>query len=254
MSFLHAFFACLFVACLFLASTFVEAPAGAGNCGGEVKISSTSPTKNKNFGKPLGTSSADPKNPLKAHSKASRTATLSEISKTQPEKLVPSSLKPKNKPALPGEKDTPIHGVKTSKNFITLNAVNAILMNVKKTHTPSKYVDKEDFGKVPKYLTKIKEDIHGEYEYIRKVQEEAEALEASKVRLMTDTERSDLLSALNTQKESVNNLYQKITHITLLDTITKIRNKERFEKELIELEKDIHKLKFQGEIYIDTTK
>jgi hypothetical protein len=60
-------------------------------------------------------------------------------------------------------------GIKTSKNFVTANAVEAILMVPKQTGTGDlNYTKKEDFGKVPAYLTQVKEEIRRENEMIER--------------------------------------------------------------------------------------
>ena len=62
-------------------------------------------------------------------------------------------------------------GIKTSKNFVTANAVEAILMVPKQTGLGDlNYTEKEDFGKVPAYLTQVKEEIRRENEMIERYQ------------------------------------------------------------------------------------
>lgn len=59
-------------------------------------------------------------------------------------------------PSLPDPKDKPIMNLVTSKNFIVANAVEAILAAPKKVpNNDMDFLNKEDFGKVPPYLTKI---------------------------------------------------------------------------------------------------
>ena len=62
-------------------------------------------------------------------------------------------------------------GLKSEKNYITSNAVDVILMPTKKR--PNKeilYKEKKNYGKVPEYLSKIREDIEKEYKTIREMQ------------------------------------------------------------------------------------
>ena len=59
---------------------------------------------------------------------------------------------------------------------------------------------------------------------------------------MSDVEKQSLLAALQTKWDAVNAQYQGMTHMTALDTLTKIRRKEEFEAQLAELEKSIEKL------------
>jgi len=54
-------------------------------------------------------------------------------------------------------------GLKSNKNFIVSNAVENILAPPKTIPTKSRYRNKKDYGKVPQYLKKIKENINTEY-------------------------------------------------------------------------------------------
>eukprot|EP00435_Cladocopium_sp_Y103_P014184 s335_g3.t1 len=105
----------------------------------------------------------------------------------------------------------------TSKNFIVANAVEVILAAPKK-------------------------DIETEYQYIRALQEQREAEEAQRVRPMTEDERQDpcdILEGLKAKWEQVNTAFQGGTHVTNLDTMGKLKRKEKHEAELSQLEKDI---------------
>jgi len=130
----------------------------------------------------------------------------------------------------------------TSKNFVVANAVETILAAPKKVSQGAKdYLQKEDFGKVPKYLLNVKQDIEAEYEYIRQLQEqESEAL-ASQVKPMPEEERLQLIAGLKAKWESVNTEYQATTHLTTLEEGGK-RKKEKHEAELQQIEKDIEKI------------
>ncbi|CAE7190478.1 ENKUR, partial [Symbiodinium sp. CCMP2456] len=99
-----------------------------------------------------------------------------------------------------------------------------------------------DYGKIPKYLSHIKKDIDAEYEYIRQLQQLREQEEADRMRPLLEDERHHLIEGLKTKWESVNTAYQGGTHITKLDTMGKMKRKERHEAELSQIEKDIEKL------------
>jgi len=58
-------------------------------------------------------------------------------------------------------------GLKSNKNFIVSNAVENILAPPKTIPTKSRYRNKKDYGKVPQYLKKIKENINTEYQTIK---------------------------------------------------------------------------------------
>merc|ERR1719446_2025961 len=110
---------------------------------------------------------------MKSNASTSKVKTLTEIKRTQPHLLQPTELKPKLKPDVPKTSDTPVMNLVTSKNFVVANAVETILAAPKKVTQGTKdYLSKEDYGKVPKYLTHIKNDIQAEYNYIRALQEQ----------------------------------------------------------------------------------
>jgi predicted transcriptional regulator len=161
-----------------------------------------------------------------------------------------TKIRTKTKPELP--KDAPVCNLVSNKNFIVANAVETILAQPKKVGAEGQdYLKKEDYGKVPAYLQRIKQDIAAEYEYIKKLQQEQEEQQKQQVRLMSVEEREELVNGLKAKWESVNQEYQMHTHLTKLDTIGKIKRKERCETMLDQLEKDLQKLKKQH-IYVDT--
>lgn len=112
-------------------------------------------------------------------------------------------------------------------------------------------MNKSDYGKIPKYIQRIKKDIEEENEYLVAVKREQEAAERSKRRLLSTEERSSLLNSLKIKWEEVNAEYQQITHMTVLDTLSKVRRKERFEVELKQIEKDMDLLNRKEDIWID---
>ena len=58
----------------------------------------------------------------------------------------------------------------SDKNFIVANAVENILAAPKLPEQKDKdYLKKKTFGKVPKYLTKIKNEIEDEYNLVREM-------------------------------------------------------------------------------------
>lgn len=73
----------------------------------------------------------------------------------------------RHKDPIPSRSDHPVMGIRTSKNFITANAVEAILAapRVVPEANPN-YMLKQDYGKVPAYLSQVKEEIRRENEMI----------------------------------------------------------------------------------------
>jgi len=190
--------------------------------------------------------------------KTAGTSSSSKFQKSAKESLSPSEGSKfeyqRTKASVPTKDDRPVVGVRTTKNFITANAVEAILQ-VPRAVEPKdlNYLKKEDYGKVPKYLSSVKEEIKRENEMIQKyvreqmgeVEEEPEQYEE-----MSDSERSDLILALKAKWDKVNAQYQKVTHLVRLDTTGQVRRKESMEAELKALEMDIERLQRPGPILI----
>merc|ERR1740121_1692450 len=135
----------------------------------------------------------------------------------------------------------------SQKNFVVSNAVEAILAAPKKLDEGAKdYLKKEDYGKTPKYLEHIKKDIEAEYDYIGQLQQQHLDMQRSAVRPLEEDERANLIEGLKAKWERVNTEYQATTHLTKLDTIGKIKRKEKYEAELTQIEKDIERLNRKG--------
>lgn len=200
--------------------------------------------QSRTLGKVPGDSRKDPANFTKKYEKTEKVASLSELKQMHPERLQPKELKPKTRVGGPPARgDEPVMNLVTSKNFIVANAVETILAAPKKVSQGAKdYLHKDDYGKVPKYLQHIKQDIEAEYEYIRQLQQQREDDMRPQVRVLDEDERQALLEGLKAKWEKVNTEYQGATHITKLDTMGKIKRKERYEAELSQIEKDIERL------------
>jgi len=197
----------------------------------------------RTMGQQPGSARNNPQDYMKKNAKTTTVQSLREVKRNQPSLLQPSELKPKLKPDVPQKSDLPVMNLVTSKNFVVANAVETILAAPKKvSQGPKEYLNKEDYGKVPKYLKHIKQDIEAEYEYIRQLQQQEEEQRGSQVRQMPEDERVELITGLKAKWEQVNTEYQGITHLTVLDTAGKIRRKEKYEVELQQIEKDIEKL------------
>jgi len=197
----------------------------------------------RTFGKAPGLSTNNPANYMQQNDKTSKVLTLSEVKQTQPNLLQPTELKAKLKPDVPKKQDMPVMNLVTSKNFVVANAVETILAAPKKVSEGAKdYLQKEDYGKVPKYLQHIKRDIEDEYEYIRQLQEQEEEARNSQMRPLAEEEKQALMAGLKAKWEAVNTEYQATTHLTTLDTMGKIKRKEKSEAELSQIEKDLERM------------
>jgi len=228
------------------ASTFGQAQTShpvSTNIAGDAHSKVVSDRGNRTMGKKAGSHANDPQQFLKTGVKAEKVATLSQVKRDNPQLLEPSKLKTKHRPAVPRKGDEPVMNLVSSKNFIVANAVETILAAPKKVSQGAKdYLNKEDYGRVPKYLQHIKKDIDAEYDYIHQLQQAEEEANRSQVRQLDEDERMRLIDGLKARWESVNTEYQAGTHITKLDTIGKIKRKEKYEAELSQIEKDIERL------------
>merc|ERR1712150_57049 len=107
------------------------------------------------------------------------------------------------------------------------------------------FLAKQDFGKVPKYLDKVKKEIAAEKDYIQQCLEHEQMMyqqRTPQMQLLEESERQRLLTQLKSKWEQVNHNYQNMTHIVTLDTVGKVRRKEEFEAQLQQLEKSIEKM------------
>lgn len=195
------------------------------------------------MGKAPGSDRTVPDNFMKKSQRNEKVKTLEEVRRENPTALKPTALKTKHRPAVPRADEAPVHNLVSTKNFIVANAVETILAAPKKVTQGTKdYLRKEDYGKTPKYLQQIRQDIDQEYEYIRALEQQREEEMASQVRPLEEGERQSLIQGLKQKWEQVNTEYQASTHVLKLDTIGKIKRKEKWEAELSQIEKDIEKL------------
>jgi len=203
--------------------------------------------KGRTMGQRVGSLKRVPSDFMKKNTNTTTVQTLSQVKTSQPGLLQPTQLKPKHKPDVPKTSDMPVMNLVTSKNFVVANAVETILAAPKKVSQGAKdYLVKDDYGKVPKYLKHIQQDIDAEYDYIRALQEQEYEMQNSGVSEMSETERLQILDALKAKWESVNTEYQGATHLTILDSAGKMFRKETAEAKLAQLEKDIEKLNRKG--------
>lgn len=194
------------------------------------------------WGKKLGQAKPDVKNFTK---KGTGTMKLADVTKFQRTGA--------KKEAVPKKNEKPIMGLTSDKNYIVANAVENILAAPKvKENKDRDYTKKKEYGKVPKYLTKIKNEIDQEYEMVREMQMEEEQQKDREKFMLLDNEREELIAALKKKWEVTHKTYQEITHVQKIDTVGLRRKKEQCEIDLKQLEKDIEKLS-KKYIFIDTT-
>jgi len=157
------------------------------------------------------------------------------------------------KPAIPGRDEKPIHGLVSDKNFIVANAVENILAAPKLPAVKEKdMLKKKTYGKIPKYVTKIKTEIEDEYNLVREMQIEEQNERDKQKMLMPEDERAELIAALKKKWEVLHKDFQKEAHHGKLDTIGKKSRKQNLEREMDQIEQDIKKLT-KNYIFVDTT-
>ena len=158
------------------------------------------------------------------------------------------------KPTVPRRGDKPVMGLRTSKNFITANAVEAIL-SVPSQPTAKRvdYLGKDDYGQVPDYLGQVKEEIRRENDMIDSyVTAQMAAGEDNPPEFdeLPESDRSQLLENLKRKWDAVNSRYQKAAHKVDFTSRGDINRKEGQEAELKRLENDIMLLQRAGSVMI----
>ncbi len=144
------------------------------------------------------------------------------------------------KPAVPPRSEKPVMGLVSHKNFITANAVDNILAVPKKiSHEKPDFVHKPDYGKVPQYLHRVKAQVDEEYRMIRAMQEVPDET-SSQLKVLGEQERQEILNGLKANWERINKEYQTLGFA--LDSVSKKKKKEEYERMLEQIEKDIAKL------------
>lgn len=158
------------------------------------------------------------------------------------------------KPGVPSRYEKPVMGITSSKNFVTANAVEAILMVPKTTVKPElNYLEKEDYGQVPEYLGHVKEEVKRENEMIEQYINEQMGTtykEPDRYEEMSEEEREELIYRLKMKWTEINTKYQRITHLVQLDTLGQVRRKEQLEAALKNIEADIEKISRAGPLLI----
>lgn len=202
----------------------------------------------------FGPTDAEPRSPKKFLTAGSKTGALPPPDPSAPpfERPLP---KDSRKATVPTRADKPIMGLRTSKNFITANAVAAILAVPQMPRDESvEYLKKEDYGRVPGYLKQVREEIARENEmideYVKKKMSSEQEENGDMYAEMDEQERQDLINKLKTKWDAVNHTYQKICHRTKFESRGDINRKEGQEAELKRLENDIMLLQRSGPVCI----
>ncbi|CAK9224941.1 unnamed protein product [Sphagnum jensenii] len=146
------------------------------------------------------------------------------------------SVKAKVKPDIPTE--PPKYGLGSNRDWIKVNAVKVIKTKANKTGCPKKkrrYVTKKNYGKLPVYLeTRIRTAAEIKK---RDSPEEQAKCRHDGTRKLDEKERMEMVNNLKLKWAHTNAAYQKLSFV--LDTNSKKLRKERFERNLTNIEKDV---------------
>jgi len=203
--------------------------------------------KTGGMGKPLGMCKPDPSNFLRGGK-----------SKTALGEPKPFSRTGARKAGIPKANERPVVGLQSTKNYVTANAVEAILAvpgsRARVSNQAPRYRNKVDYGRVPAYLSDVKDEINKENEMIEQYFNDGQGKRGADDdgEEMEQQEVENLLRALKIKWGEVNSKYQKKCHMVKLDTIGKVRRKEQYEAQLTQLEKDIEKLE-RRKVYVHSS-
>lgn len=103
--------------------------------------------------------------------------------------------------------------------------------------TPPVYINKPKFGKVPRYLMNINEQLRRMELDTKKQQEELEGKRNEDIRIVSSEEKKKLLEGLQHNWDLMQKEYQKMP--LLIDTVPKQLRKTKLENNLKSLERDI---------------
>jgi len=212
----------------------------------------------KSISKTMGPAKVSPNDPKTFAKKRGKEPVLPE--RTQFER--PNA--DQKRPPVPKIDEKPVMGLKSNKNFINTNAVENIMSVAKKPQpkyvdTPGgttnnvedsglvpKFVRKDNYGKVPKYLETRKQQMEEHQrsydEYIQ------QRLERGALNQISAAERQNILDGLKKNWEELHLQYQGLSVVT--DTAPKKARKERMEAEMRQLEKDIETVEKHKIIYV----
>jgi len=159
--------------------------------------------------------------------------------------IIPAEHKQKLTMKAPLIVDKPVMGLKTEKDFVSSNVVDISNMPTKGRHVQAeRATDRPSFGKVPRYLNNVKDQIQGEKEQLEtykaqrtQMQEDAKS---EFVQQLSEQRRQELVSQLKERWEEKHK--QLLAMPFARDTMMQISRKEAVEKELLEIEQAIQKL------------
>ena len=99
---------------------------------------------------------------------------------------------------------------------------------------PKRYVTKKNYGKVPGYMTKIKDEIDEEYNIVKDMQLQEDEMREKEKYMLPEEEKLQLIDSLKKKWEVLHHEYQAIiTKVTKVNPLGLKTLKEGLEKEKI---------------------
>lgn len=210
--------------------------AVVGNAGGDNTDYSVHPSKKPTgtFGREVGPT-VDPASFLKKNegpqtaSRGAPTVNASSFKKSD-------CCREKLKPDVPDRRDRPVMGLTTEKNYVIANAVENTLAVPTRQIPPvqPRATDREDFGKVPRYLEEIKGEIESRRQDVETFKAQTRAAN-EKWSELSEAQLAELRSGLQRRWDSINKEYQS-KGFSKLETPSQKQHQQRLEKELCALE------------------
>lgn len=137
-----------------------------------------------------------------------------------------------------------MQNLEQEKNFKLINikrAKSAFLRNKPGPkcfeQTPPVYINTPKYGRVPRYLLNINEQLRNMEIESKKRQEEIEGVQKQDIRFISQEEKNNLLEGLQYNWDLMQKDYQKMP--LLIDTVPKMMRKTKLENNLKRLERDI---------------
>lgn len=193
------------------------------------------------MGEPLDKIRKDPHQPLK---KGERCKNLPPKQRT-----LPHGNETLQKPPVPRQSEIPKSKQAPKRDFIKENYKAA--PKTKKLHPevePTKYTAKKDYGKVPKYLSRVKAEAEGEAAYWDEIRESMMPEDTeTRCRLLTEEERLSILEGLEANLADIKKRYGAMSFGQ--DHMSFRKRKEDMEAEMAQLEADINTFSRQN-VYI----
>ncbi|CBZ34398.1 hypothetical protein, conserved [Leishmania donovani] len=228
--------------------------AVVANAGGEYTDASVHPSRKSigTFGREVG-STVTPENFLRKNegpltaSRGAPTVDNSAFKKSE-------YHREKAKPDVPLRNERPVMGLRTEKNFVVANAVeNTMAVPTKVTPAPQpRATDREDFGKVPQYITEIKEDMNARKQMLED-HKAADRAAQERWSEISPSELAQLLEGLQRRWDALNKDYQT-KGFSKLETPSQRAHQELVEKQLVAVEFSMQKLSRQHVFVFDDQK